>query len=95
MTLGTLQLRARIRAQIVGRDADILHGVAQMVQVTQESDKELAAATETGPQDGFLTGTPDGKGSKAPPPPPPTTKTYTVNERFAVNVPDVVKVWMV
>jgi len=43
---GTLQLRARIRAQIVGRDADILHGVAQMVQVTQESDKELGSQLE-------------------------------------------------
>lgn len=37
----------------------------------KESDKDLAAATETGPQDGFLTGTPDGKGKAAPPPPPP------------------------
>jgi signal transduction histidine kinase len=43
---GTLQLRARIRAQIVGRDADILHGVAQMVQVTHESDKELGSQLE-------------------------------------------------
>jgi signal transduction histidine kinase len=43
---GTLQLRAKIRAQIVGRDADILHGVAQMVQVTQESDKELGSQLE-------------------------------------------------
>jgi signal transduction histidine kinase len=43
---GTLQLRARIRAQIAGRDADILHGVAQMVQVTQESDKELGSQLE-------------------------------------------------
>jgi protein TonB len=37
----------------------------------KESDKELAAATEGGPTDGFLTGTPDGKGSAPPPPPPP------------------------
>ena len=43
---GTLQLRAKIRAQIVGRDADILHGVAQMVQVTQESDEELGSQLE-------------------------------------------------
>jgi protein TonB len=40
----------------------------------KESDKDLAAATEGGPQDGFLTGTPDGKGVKAPPPPPPPPK---------------------
>ena len=40
----------------------------------KESDKELAAATDTGPQDGFLTGTPDGKGKAAPPPPPPPPK---------------------
>jgi signal transduction histidine kinase len=46
IVFGTLQLRARIRAQIVGRDADILHGVAQMVQVTQESDKELGSQLE-------------------------------------------------
>jgi signal transduction histidine kinase len=46
IVFGTLQLRARIRAQMVGRDADILHGVAQMVQVTQESDKELGSQLE-------------------------------------------------
>jgi signal transduction histidine kinase len=46
IVLGTLQLRARVRAQIVGRDADILHGVAQMVQVTRESDKELGSQLE-------------------------------------------------
>jgi signal transduction histidine kinase len=43
IVFGTLQLRARIRAQIVGRDADILHGVAQMVQVTRESDTGLGS----------------------------------------------------
>lgn len=43
---GTLQLRGKIRAQIVHRDADILHGVAQMVQVTREADKELGAQIE-------------------------------------------------
>ena len=43
IVFGTLELRARIRAQIVSRDADILHGVAQMVQVTRESDKELGS----------------------------------------------------
>jgi signal transduction histidine kinase len=43
---GTFQLRGKIRAQIVRRDADILHGVAQMVQVTQEKDKELGAQLE-------------------------------------------------
>lgn len=46
IVFGTFQLRARIRAQIVGRDADILYGVAQMVQVTQESDKELGSQLE-------------------------------------------------
>lgn len=43
---GTLQLRDKIRAQIVSRDADILHGVAQMVQVTQEKENELGAQLE-------------------------------------------------
>lgn len=42
----TLQLRGKIRAQIVRRDADILHGVAQMVQVTQEKNGELGAQIE-------------------------------------------------
>src|SRR5258706_16346561 len=46
IVFGGLQLRARIRAQIAGRDADFLHGVAQMVQVTQESDKELGSQLE-------------------------------------------------
>jgi signal transduction histidine kinase len=43
---GTWQLRQKTRAQIVGRDADILHGVAQMVQVTQEGDRELGGELE-------------------------------------------------
>ena len=46
IVFGTHQLRVKIRAQIVGRDADILHGVAQMVQVMQESDKELGSQLE-------------------------------------------------
>src|SRR5215510_3976218 len=46
IVFGTFQLRSRVRAQIVGRDAGILHGVAQMVQVTQESDKELGSQLE-------------------------------------------------
>src|SRR5256885_8845909 len=39
----------------------------------KESDKPLAAATDTGPVDGFLDGTPGGTGTgrAAPPPPPP------------------------
>ncbi|HYV29642.1 MAG TPA: hypothetical protein VEO53_00820, partial [Candidatus Binatia bacterium] len=46
IALGALQLRQKIRAQIVSRDADILNGVAQMVQVTQEADKELGGQIE-------------------------------------------------
>jgi signal transduction histidine kinase len=49
IALGTLQLRGKIRAQIVSRDAEILHGVAQMVQVTQEADKELGGQIENLP----------------------------------------------
>ena len=46
IVFGSLQLRARVRAQIVSRDGDILHGVAQMVQVTRESDKGLGSQLE-------------------------------------------------
>jgi periplasmic protein TonB len=37
----------------------------------KESDKELAAADEAGPVDGFLDGVEGGQGSGRPPPPPP------------------------
>lgn len=40
----------------------------------KESDKELAAAGEGGPVDGFLDGTPGGKGTAPAPPPPPPPK---------------------
>ncbi len=46
VALGTLQLRDKTRAQIVSRGADVLHGVAQMVQVTQEADRELGGQIE-------------------------------------------------
>ncbi len=49
ISLGMLQLRQKIRAQILSRDADILHGVAQMVQVNKETDKELGGQIENLP----------------------------------------------
>ena len=46
IAFGTWQLRQKTRAQIVSRDADILHGVAQMVQITQERDGGLGGELE-------------------------------------------------
>src|SRR5262245_55803118 len=46
VAFGTLRLRAHIRAEILSRDADLLHGLAQMVQLTQESDKQLGSKLE-------------------------------------------------
>lgn len=46
IAFGTLQLREKTRSQIVIRGAEILHGVAQMVQVTLESDRELGGQIE-------------------------------------------------
>src|SRR5688572_6150421 len=46
IAFGTWQLRQKTRAQIVSRDADILHGVAQMVQMTQEGDRGLGGELE-------------------------------------------------
>jgi signal transduction histidine kinase len=43
---GTWQLRQKTRAQIVSGDAAILHGVAQMVQITQERNGELGSELE-------------------------------------------------
>lgn len=43
---GTWQLRQKTRAQVLRRDADILHGVAQMVQLTRERDRELGGELE-------------------------------------------------
>jgi signal transduction histidine kinase len=49
IAFGTWQLRQKTRAQIVSRDADILHGVAQMVQITQESARGLGGELESLP----------------------------------------------
>ena len=46
IAFGSWQLRQKTRAQIVSRDADILHGVAQMVQITHESNRELGGELE-------------------------------------------------
>jgi len=46
IAFGTWQLRQKTRAQIVSRDADILHGVVQMVQITQERDRGLGGELE-------------------------------------------------
>jgi signal transduction histidine kinase len=43
---GTWQLRQKTRVQMLSRDAEILHGVAQMVQLTQENDRELGGELE-------------------------------------------------
>jgi signal transduction histidine kinase len=43
---GTWQLRQKTRTQIVSRDAAILYGVAQMVQITQEVNGELGSELE-------------------------------------------------
>jgi signal transduction histidine kinase len=43
---GTWQLRQKTRAQMLSRDADILHGVAQMVQLTKEAAQELGGEPE-------------------------------------------------
>lgn len=43
---GTLRLRANIRMHIVSRDADIFHGVAQMVQLSHETDQGLGSELE-------------------------------------------------
>src|SRR5687768_3101273 len=43
---GTLRLRQKIRTQISGRDAAILHSVALMQQLSQESDEELGGRLE-------------------------------------------------
>ena len=42
----TFQLRAKVRAQIVSRDAEILYGVAQMVQATHALDMTLGSQLE-------------------------------------------------
>lgn len=44
--LGTAHLRHKIRGQIAGRDAAILHSVALMQQLSQESDLELGGQLE-------------------------------------------------
>jgi signal transduction histidine kinase len=44
--LGTILLRKNIRAQMVGRDADILHAVALMYQLDQRDGVDLGAELE-------------------------------------------------
>ncbi len=44
--LGTAHVRQKIRGQIAGRDAAILHSVALMQQLSQESDLELGGQLE-------------------------------------------------
>jgi signal transduction histidine kinase len=43
---GAWQLRLKTRAQMLSRDAEILHGVAQMVQLTKEGAQELGGEPE-------------------------------------------------
>jgi signal transduction histidine kinase len=46
ITLGAWQFRQKTRGQIIGRDAGILHGVAQMVALTHAKDGELGGELE-------------------------------------------------
>lgn len=46
---GTLTLRNRVRAGILSGDAALLHGLAQMVQVTQEANQQLGSMVEEVP----------------------------------------------